>query len=247
VGDLVVMAAVGFLAQLIDGALGMAYGVTCNSLLLAFGYQPARASATIHFAEILTSGISGHFHWKLGNVNRALFWNLATGGVVGGVLGALAISLAPAETLRPLIALYLSAMGVRILLHRPRPALAVQLSALRTRILGFFGGFLDASGGGGWGPIVVGTLLGVGHEPRTAIGSVNRAEFFVSVAASFTFILAIGFGDWQSIAALAFGGALAAPIGAQLASRIRRDWLLVMVGTLILLLSAYTLVVSLRG
>lgn len=243
--DIVLFALVGFIAQLIDGALGMAYGVTCSSLLLSLGSSPAAASASVHMAEVVTSGISGHFHWRLGNVDPTLFRNLVWPGVAGGALGAYTLSTIPGEALKPWIAVYLGLMGVRILYkawHR-RPLAAA--TAQRVEILGFVGGLFDAIGGGGWGPIVTSTLVGRGHEPRMAIGSVNRAEFFVTLVQSAAFVLTIGLSNWRIVAGLCAGGALAAPVAARVARHMKAEHLMVAVGVLIVALSLRTLVASL--
>jgi uncharacterized protein len=231
----------GFVAQLIDGALGMAYGVSCSSLLLAFGASPAQASASVHMAEVVTSGVSGHFHWKLGNVDRELFRSLLWPGMVGGALGAYLLSQLPGEALKPWIAVYLGLMGIRILITvwKGRPPAAI--SGKRVEVLGFFGGLLDATGGGGWGPIVTSTLVGRGHEPRMAIGSVNRAEFFVTIVQSATFILTIGLTNMSMVLPLCLGGALAAPFAAVVAQRVKAAYLMTCVGTLIVVLSVRTL------
>lgn len=243
--EFLLFALAGFLAQLVDGALGMAYGVTCTSLLLSLGHSPAIASASVHMSEVVTSGVSGHFHWRLGNVDRRLFRSLVWPGMVGGALGAYVLTALPGEALRPWIAVYLALMGARILFiawHGRTPATPATPGV---RVLGFAGGLLDALGGGGWGPIVTSTLVGSGLEPRMAIGSVNRAEFFVTVVQSFVFVATIGFDLWQTVLALSLGGALAAPLAAHVARRIPARVLMVAVGTLIVALSLFTLVSSL--
>lgn len=242
--DFLFFALAGFTAQLIDGALGMAYGVTCTSLLLAFGYSPAAASASVHMAEIVTSGVSGHFHWRLGNVDPVLFRSLVGPGVVGGALGAYALATLPGEAVKPWVAIYLALMGLRILYKVFNGHPPIQPTSKRVGLLGFFGGLLDAMGGGGWGPIVTSTLVGRGHEPRKAIGSVNRAEFFVTVVQSLTFVLVIGWSNWMVVAGLCLGGALAAPFAAHVASRVRAARLMFGVGALIVVLSFRTLLTS---
>jgi len=245
VNDLLFFAMAGFAAQMIDGALGMAYGVSCTSLLLAFGYTPAIASASVHMAEIVTSGISGHFHWRLGNVEPALFRQLVWPGIIGGAIGAYLLSSLPGEAMRPWIAVYLAIMGVRILLkarsrREPKPP-----SGHRVELLGFVGGFLDAVGGGGWGPIVTSTLVGRGHEPRMAIGSVNRAEFFVTIVQSATFVFMLGATSLNVVLGLCLGGGLAAPLAARMARRTKPEHLMIAVGVLIIALSIRTLLTSL--
>ena len=222
----------------------MAYGVTCTSLLLAFGFTPAAASAGVHTAELVTSGISGHFHWRLGNVDKQLFRNLVWPGVIGGAIGAYILSNVSADLITPWISVYLALMGVRIL-YKARQATVIRPSMPRVEILGFVGGLLDAIGGGGWGPIVTSTLVGQGQEPRRAIGSVNRAEFFVTLAQSATFMLTIGLSNWKIIAALCVGGGLAAPLAATVIKHVQAERLMIVVGVLIILLSLRTLVMSL--
>ncbi|MEZ5287565.1 MAG: sulfite exporter TauE/SafE family protein [Vicinamibacterales bacterium] len=243
--DLLFFAAAGFVAQAIDGALGMAYGVSCTSLLLTFGYSPAVASASVHMAEVVTSGISGHFHWRLGNVDTQLFRSLVWPGMIGGAVGAYALSALPGEALRPWIAVYLGLMGIRILIKALNGRPPTVATRQRVEALGFVGGLMDAMGGGGWGPIVTSTLVGRGHEPRMAIGSVNRAEFFVTLVQSATFIVMLGASNWQVVLGLCLGGALAAPIAAHAVRRLKAEHLMVMVGILIVLLSLRTLVTSL--
>jgi len=242
--EIVFFAVAGFLAQMIDGALGMAYGVTCTSLLLAFGYPPAVASASVHMAEVVTSGVSGHFHWRLGNVEPILFRNLVWPGMIGGAIGAYVLTSLPGEALKPWIAVYLAFMGVRILIKAWNGRAPAVASPHRVEVLGFAGGFLDAVGGGGWGPIVTSTLVGRGHEPRMAIGSVNRAEFFVTLVQSATFIVALGTVTWRVVLGLCLGGALAAPIAARVAKHVKAEHLMVAVGVLIVLLSLRTFVTS---
>jgi uncharacterized protein len=243
--DFLLFALTGFVAQCIDGALGMAYGVSCTSLLLAFGYSPAAASASVHMAEIVTSGISGHFHWRLGNVDPALFRNLVWPGMIGGAIGAYALSAVSGETLKPWIAVYLAFMGIRIIARALNGGTPAHVTSRRVEALGFVGGLMDAIGGGGWGPIVTSTLVGRGHEPRMAIGSVNRAEFFVTVVQSATFVLTIGVGSWPVVLGLCLGGAVAAPLAATMARRLKATHLMIAVGVLIVLLSMRTLIAAL--
>jgi uncharacterized membrane protein YfcA len=239
--DLWLFGLAGFLAQMVDGALGMAYGVTCNSILLALGYPPAVASASVHAAEVVTSGISGHFHFRLGNVDRRLFRSLVWPGMIGGALGAYALASLPGDALRPWVAMYLALMGIRILIKAWTRVAAQRPSARRLEALGFAGGLLDAIGGGGWGPIVTSTLIGRGHDPRFAIGSVNRAEFFVTLVESAMFLITIGLTHWRIIIGLCLGGALAAPIAARVTRRVPRRAMMVAVGLLVVVLSLRTL------
>lgn len=241
---IVVFIIIGFGAQIIDGALGMAYGVTSTSFLLTFGVSPAAASASVHTAEIFASGASGLSHLRFGNVDRELFRKLLLPGIVGGIVGAYILTVLPGERIKPLVALYLLVMGVIIL----RKALGrVPGAGIKARLapLGLAGGFFDAIGGGGWGPIVTSTLVARGERPRFAIGSVNLAEFFVTVAEAATFFLALGLVHWKVIVGLTIGGVTAAPLAAYVCKRLPARALMIMVGVLIVALSVRTVVLAL--
>ncbi len=231
----------GFVAQLIDGALGMAYGVTASSLLLSFGLPPAVTSATVHAAECFSTGASALSHRAFGNVNSLLFRRLLLPGVAGAVVGAYLLSNFQGDAIRPLIAIYLFGMGIVILVKafREFPSRAVSTHLVP---LGFFGAFLDAVGGGGWGPIVSSTLIARGHDVRSTVGSVNAVEFFVTVAASVTFFITMGLSNWPIIVALAIGGLLAAPLGAWACRHIPVKPFMIGVGVLVCILSIRTLV-----
>lgn len=237
---------VGFVAQIIDGALGMAYGVTSTSLVLALGVSPAAASASVHTAEIFASGVSGISHLRFGNVDRGLFKRLLIPGIVGGIMGAYILTALPGEKMKPWVALYLLVMGVMIL----RKALGrITRAGTRPNLvpLGLTGGFFDAIGGGGWGPIVTSTLVARGEHPRFVIGSVNLAEFFVTVAEAVTFFLTLGLVHWKVIVGLTIGGVLAAPLAALVCKRLPARALMFMVSALIILLSIRTFVLALFG
>jgi uncharacterized membrane protein YfcA len=244
-GDFVLYVAVGFAAQLVDGAIGMAYGLSGTTVMLSFGIPPATASASVHAAEVFTTGISAVSHWRFGNVDWAFVRRLAVPGMAGGAIGAYLLTTFPGETVAPLINAYLLVMGAWILwkAFRPRPALTEQPRWLGP--LGFGGGFLDAIGGGGWGPMVTSTLLGQGTTPRFTIGSVNFTEFFVTVTISVMFLGTIGLELWPIIAGLILGGALAAPIAAYAAYRIPDQPLMILVGSVIVLLSIRGLIKAL--
>lgn len=237
----------GFIAQMIDGALGMAYRVSSTTLLLGMGVPPASASASVHSAEVFTTFVSGISHFKLGNVNKRVFLMLAIPGVLGGVLGAWALSLETIGALiKPFISLYLIVMGVVILykaLRKKTNTRAGHDLGKKTYGLGFFGGLMDAMGGGGWGPIVTSTMIAGGNHPRTTIGSVNAAEFFVTLAQVTTF--AVFLTNWseygQIILGLLIGGVIAAPLAAVVAKRVQPKGLMVGVGILIILTNLYTL------
>jgi uncharacterized membrane protein YfcA len=183
---------VGFAAQLIDGALGMAYGVTSTSLLLSAGITPAMASASVHVAEIFTTSASGISHWKFGNVRKDLFVKLALPGAAGAALGAHALASFDGTVIRPYVAGYLIVMGLVILLKAVgRKIFTRELKHIRS--LAFFGGFLDASGGGGWGPVVTSTLISRGYQTRLTIGTANAVELLVAMTAAGILSLFVGF------------------------------------------------------
>ncbi len=237
---------VGFLAQMIDGALGMAYGVSSNSFLLTLGVSPAIASASVHTAEVLVTGISGVSHWKMGNLDRHLVKRLLFPGVAGGILGAYTLTAVNGEKIKPLIAGYLLLMGLRIVIKAFNHQGEHRRAYKHAGLLGFFGGFLDALGGGGWGPIVTTTLVARGNHPRYAIGSVNFTEFFVTLAQTATFIATLNFvAYWRLIAGLILGGAMAAPLAARLTKKLPTKPLMILVGALIIGLSLRTVWLSL--
>lgn len=242
--ELALYAAAGFVAQMVDGMLGMAYGVSATSLLLSFGVTPVVASASVHTAEVVTSGFSGFHHWRQGNVVPAFVRKLVVPGVIGGCTGAWLLTEIPANVVKPVIAAYLLVMGLIILAKAWRRSVHVG-SEKHLFPLGLFGGFFDAIGGGGWGPIVVGTLLARGNEPRTTIGSVNLAEFFVTFATSVTFVLTIGLASWMPVAGLALGGAIASPLAARMTGRIPARPLMIAVGILVIALSVRTILLAL--
>ncbi|MDX9863608.1 MAG: sulfite exporter TauE/SafE family protein [Anaerolineaceae bacterium] len=235
---------VGFIAQIIDGSLGMAYGVSSNALLLTLGIPPAAASASVHTSEVFTTLVSGISHFKLGNVDMNLVKKLAVPGVLGGVLGAYVISNINNTLLKPIVSIYLLIMGINILVRAFQNTRERDTDSFKTLpmiLLGLVGGFLDAAGGGGWGPIVTTTLISQGSTPRKSIGSVNLTEFFVTFAEALAFIFTIGFVHWQIIVGLLTGGVIAAPLGAYFTKRIPIKPMLILVGSLIILLNLRTL------
>jgi uncharacterized membrane protein YfcA len=238
--DWLVYVAIGFVAQLIDGALGMAYGVSATSFLLAAGVPPVTASATVHMAETFTTGVSALSHNYFGNVDRRLFRSLVVPGMIGAAIGAYVLVSLPGERLRPWIAGYICVMGVVVFLKAFRTIPPVSVTT-HLAPLGFTGALIDSLGGGGWGPIVASTLLARGNVVRTTIGSVNAAEFFVTLTSSLTFLLTVGLGHWPIVLALGLGGAVAAPIGAWACRRLPHKPMLAVIGLLIVALSARTL------
>ncbi|MBO9880533.1 sulfite exporter TauE/SafE family protein [Xanthomonas sp. D-109] len=229
---------VGLAAQLVDGALGMAFGLVSSSVLLSLGLPPAVVSASVHSAEVFTTGASGLSHLALGNVDKRLFLRLALPGMVGGIAGAYVLTQLPGELIRPFVYLYLLALAVLILLRAAGRALP-RREVRRVPLLGFVAGLLDASGGGGWGPVATSTLLAHGGQARTTIGTVNAAEFLVTLSISLTFLLTMGVQHLDIVLGLLVGGMLAAPLAALLVKRVRERWVLVAVGLLVLGISLY--------
>ncbi|HUU14465.1 MAG TPA: sulfite exporter TauE/SafE family protein [Terriglobia bacterium] len=241
--NLIIFVIVGFAAQIIDGALGMAYGVSSTTFLLTVGISPAAASASVHTAEVFTSGVSGISHLRFGNVDRELFKRLLIPGIIGGIAGAYILTTLPSERIKPFVALYLLVMGA-IIVRKAMKKIEEKKSRTHLVPLGLVGGFFDAIGGGGWGPIVTSTLVARGEKPRIAIGSVNLAEFFVTVAEATTFFLTLGLVHWKIIVGLTVGGVLAAPLAAYVCKRLPARALMVMVGTLIIILSIRTILLA---
>jgi hypothetical protein len=248
VRKLIVLGFVGLLAQLIDGALGMAYGVTSTTLLLTAGVAPAAASASVHLAELGTTLASGTAHWRFGNVDWRTVGLMTVPGGIGAFFGAVALSHLPAEVAAPLVAIFLFVLGLYILVRfatqtfPPKPGRR-RLPWFFLSPLGAFAGFMDAAGGGGWGPIGTPALLSSGRlEPRKVIGSVDTGEFLVALGASAGFLLSLSTSviDFRWVAALLAGGLIAAPIAAWLVKRLPARILGSAVGSIILLTNANT-------
>jgi uncharacterized membrane protein YfcA len=238
---LLTFAAVGFGAQIVDGALGMAFGVISNTLLLSLGVPPAAASAGVHTVETFTTAVSGISHAVHRNVNWRLFFRLMIPGVIGGVLGAYVLSNIDAAVAKPFILAYLAAIGL-YLLYRGWRYPPHERDPRIVEPLGLIGGFLDAAGGGGWGPVVTSNLLVQGASPRTTVGTVNTAEFFLTATVSATFISQLGLAAVTiATVGLLIGGVLAAPLGAVLAKRVPARALLLMVGAILVVTSAFNL------
>jgi len=247
--DFLIFLAVGFLAQLVDGALGMAYGVTSTTALLTFGVAPATASASVHAAKMFTTAASGASHAAHKNVDWKLFFKLTPAGVIGGMIGAYVLTSIDGNTVKPFIVGYLGVMGIVILYRVFRPSKPRPVHAMLTSPLGLAGGFVDAVGGGGWGPVVTSSLMGAGGEPRYVIGTVNTSEFFVSVATSTAFLVALISGHWENtgdlvanataVAGLIFGGLVAAPLGGWMVKSAPQRALGALVGVLVIGLSIY--------
>ncbi|MEZ0345649.1 MAG: sulfite exporter TauE/SafE family protein [Infirmifilum sp.] len=226
----------GFAAELVDGTLGMAFGVTASTLLQAAGLPPATSSATIHTAEVFLTAVNGLSHFKLGNFDKELFQKLVVPGVVAATIGAYVLSVLNTPWLTKLVQLYLLAIGALILLR----ALGIRAKLpANSMLLGALGGFLDAVGGGGWGPLVTGTLLATDREPRTAIGSVNAAEFFVTAAQAATFLAVLKGVYINHFLPFTVGGLLAAPLGALILKKVgTRKWIFALVALLLITVNA---------
>lgn len=236
--------AVGFLAQLVDGSIGMAYGVTATSVLLGMGVPPATASACTHAAETFTTGASGFSHWRFGNVDWALFRRLAIPGMIGGAAGAYLLSNLDGNAIKPFISIYLLLLGLYILSKAFGPKPRNDVEVKQAGPLALFGGFFDAIGGGGWGPIVTSTLVGQGGKPRYVIGTVSVTEFFVTFVISGVFVFTIGLSHWEIIAGLVVGGVVAAPVAAFAVRYVPDKLLMALVGLAIVTISARTIYLS---
>ncbi|UYV15827.1 sulfite exporter TauE/SafE family protein [Porphyrobacter sp. ULC335] len=241
--DIAPFIAIGFAAQMIDGALGMAFGVTTQTLLVsAMGVPPASASASVHLVELFTTGASGLSHAWHRNVDWGLFRRLVPYGVLGGVTGAYVLSNVDASAARPFVMIYLTGIGFYLLWRAIRMAKPRFEDPRYTRPLAVAGGFLDAAGGGGWGPVVTSNLLIQGGDPRKIIGTVNTAEFLLTLSISITFLITLGPAAFTIITGgLIIGGVVAAPFGALLASRVQPRLLLLAVALVLIITSAYSI------
>lgn len=247
--EFLLFALVGFFAQAVDGALGMAYGVISTTMLLTFGVTPAYASAAVHSAELFTTAASGSAHMHRHNIDWRLFWYLAPCGVVGGCLGAYVLTSVDASSARPFVSAYLALIGAYLIVRSYRRVPATPLHGHVVAPLGFAGGFLDAAGGGGWGPVVTSGLLGAGGSARYVIGTVNAAEFLITLSVSATFIIALVTGHWgeadavtghlPAVAGLIVGGLCAAPLAGWLVSSVAEHRLLLATGVLMIAVSAF--------
>jgi len=234
---------VGFCAQAVDGTLGMGYGLLAASSLLMFGLAPATASASVHMAEVITTGVSAVSHHLFGNVQPELFRRLVIPGIIGAIIGAYLLVWISGDVLKPWIAGYMFVMGVVVLRHAFSNSIAKPAGfGTAIGLLGFIGAMLDAIGGGGWGPIVVSTLVARGNSTRNTIGTANAVEFFITIASSVVFLLTLRAGLWPFVIPLSVGGFMAAPIGAWLCKRLAHRRLTGIVGAVILLNAAVALI-----
>jgi len=249
VNGLIVLSIAGFIAQLIDGSMGMAFGVITSSFLILLSYHPAVASAIVHASEVVTSLMSGVAHIRSGNVDWQALVRVAIPGAIGAFLGAFFLSSIDLSTAKPITAFILLILGCLILFRFTRVSILGRKRAAQTRWLsplGLFGGFIDSTGGGGWGPVVTTTLtVSNALGPRKAIGTANTAEFVIALSASLGFMVGLGISNipWSAVLALIVGGALAAPIAAWLVSKAPQRILGILVGNIVVALNVRLLVV----
>jgi uncharacterized membrane protein YfcA len=237
----------GFLAQIVAGSMGMGYGVICTTVLLTLGISPPAISSSIHTAETFTSGLTAYSHYQYGNVNKKLAKILVLPGVAGAIVGSLLLSHYGddyAKYIRPVLAAYTLLLGVRILMNAFKKKQLQKGKKKKTNIpfLATIGGFIDGFGGGGWGPLMTGSIVKSGRTPKYAIGSVCVGKFFVTLASAITFFAALGISHWPVIAGLFLGGIVAAPFSARLASKLPAKTMFICVGILIVLCSLKILV-----
>jgi uncharacterized protein len=237
---------VGFLAQMVDGSLGMGYGISCATCLFSLGVPPVAISAAIHTSEIFSTGISGFSHYKFGNVNKKLFKHLVVPGVLGAIFGALLLVFLEdkyGKMLMPFVALYAVFLGVKILIKAFKP-IPKNSKLKRVGWLGGIGGFMDSFGGGGWGPIVTSTLIARGKSPRYTIGTVSLSEFFVTLVSAITFFVSVGLSHINIVIGLLIGSTIAAPIAAKLSGKIPRKTMMVGVGLMVIIWSIRMIIKS---
>lgn len=247
---LIILALIGLVAQLVDGSLGMAYGVTSTSLLLMFGIAPAIASASVHMAEVVTTAASGVAHIRFGNVDKQVVYKLIIPGSIGAFIGACFLGSIPGDIVKPYVSFFLLMLGVYVIyrfLFKFNPSAHFSKKKLGKKFfipLGFIAGFFDATGGGGWGPIATPVLLTSNKmEPRKVIGSVDTSEFAIAVASTLGFLLTLGWTqiNLQWVVALMIGGIIAAPIAAWLIKIIPINLLGTLVGGIIIITNIRTL------
>ncbi|HEY0163779.1 MAG TPA: sulfite exporter TauE/SafE family protein [Sphingomicrobium sp.] len=238
---------VGFAAQIVDGSLGMAYGVVSSTVLISLGVPPATASASVHAAEVFTTAASAGSHALHKNVSWRFFFPLAAAGIVGGVLGAYVLTSIDGDTIKPYVVGYLTIMGALILYRAFRKRTPRHVPRGWAAPLGLVGGFADAVGGGGWGPVVTSNLIVQGASPRMVVGTVNTSELFIALAISGAFLFTIGFSAFGVAAlGLLIGGVAAAPLGGYVAKRVPARPMMIMVGIVLTLTSLFGLWSALR-
>ncbi len=237
----------GFVFAMIDGAIGMSYGVTSTSFSLSMGIPPASASTAVHLSEILSNGIAGLMHYRMGNVNKKLFWMLVVPGIIGSVSGAYILSSLEeySKYTKPLISVYTLILGTVILrkafnIIRKKKTNSKKITNIRG--LGLFGGFIDAVGGGGWGSIVLSTLIAGGRHARFSLGAVKASRFFVAFMSSLTFISMLDHMRWEAVGGLVLGSAIASPIAAKVSNRISAKSIMLAVGIIVIFVSLRSIV-----
>lgn len=234
---------VGFFAQMVNGCLGMAYGVLSGAFLISIGVPPVSASASIHCSKVPVALISGIFHLKFRNVNKFLLKQLVISGTIGGIIGVTFLSYFNSEILRPIVSIYLLILEIYILFKGIN---RIKLKKMTNKIqpIGFCGGFLDSIGGGGWGPIVTSTLIIRGNSPKRSVGTVSMAEFFVSTAQVIAFFICLGIETqyMQIVLGLTLGGIIAAPLAASMTRKINIKIMTILIGLLIIIINVYTLI-----
>ncbi len=234
----------GFLAQMVDGALGMGYGVTSTAILLSTGISPAAISGSVHTSEVFSSAASGYSHYRFGNVNKKLFKALVIPGVIGAAVGAVFLVYIGDEygnLIRPVVAVYTLLLGIKFIINAFME-MKPQKKFKHYRLLASVGGFLDSFGGGGWGPIVTSTLINNGRSHKYVVGSVSLTEFFITLASAFTFFTLIGVSHWQVIIALMLGSFIAAPFAAKLAGKLPKKTAYFLLGILVIIWSVRILI-----
>jgi len=239
---------IGFTAQSIDGAIGLAYGLVTTTSLITMGFPPTLASGCVHISEVFTTGTSGFSHWRFGHVNKKLFKTLILPAIVGVVLGAYILTSLDGKTIKPFISMYLLIMGFVVIAKSQNLSKAVKRNNIFLPYLGFFGGFMDAIGGGGWGAIVTTTLLSQGRSPKYTIGTINFTEFFVTLASAGTFIALLSFEreHWIMIACIILGGIPASFFSAYLTHKLPAKTLMFLVGVVIIILSSINILALFR-
>ncbi len=243
--EFLIFVLIGFVAQMVDGALGMAYGISSNTMLIAYGLRNDVAILSIKLSEVFTTAASGFSHWKMGNVNKKLFKNLIIPGVIGAVAGSFLLAYIDslenyAKYLKPFISIYILLLGV-FLIYKALGKVQKKKKTKKLNSLAVFGGFMDAIGGGGWGPIVTSTLLSSGRNPKYTIGSVNLAEFFVAFSGAATLTWAVGLSGWKVVVGMIIGGIIAAPFGAIIAGKVKAKPLMILIGVLIIIVNSWTI------
>ncbi len=232
---------IGFAAQMIDGALGMAFGVISNTLLISIGVAPAAASASVHIIKNFTGSVSALSHVLHRNVDWRLFWRLLIPGVIGGIIGAYLLSSVDASLAKPLVLIYLTAIGLYLLMRALRSP-PIERRPKIVEPLGMVGGFLDAVGGGGWGPVVTSNLLVQGVKPRLVVGTVNTSELFLALVISGAFFFSLGLAVFgKEAVGLLIGGVAAAPLGGYVAKRVNARLIMLMVGIVLVITSVFAL------